>query len=207
MDATIDEVPEQERKDWIEDTLRIVMLMMKRKFSHPKLTDFNVVSFEDNSVLVEFPSLTDQTKQNIETIATDLLKTVTIQTVGGAFIDGRKVDLFGREAAKEARQRARKREREANKKYGIDAKTDEQINTVDDLRKKRERQQEDELKQNSRAEKEEARKERMEKREKMREERLARLKEAQKESREVNYDLEMLDQSIEQMQADYNRRV
>ena len=59
MDATIDEVPEQERKDWIEDTLRIVMLMMKRKFSHPKLTDFNVVSFEDNSVLVEFPSLTD----------------------------------------------------------------------------------------------------------------------------------------------------
>ena len=140
MDATIEEVPEKERKEWLEDTLSIVMLMMKRKFNRPKMTDFNIFSFEENNVLVEFPSLSGQTKQDIEEIASDFLKTVTIQTVGGAFINGERIDLFNREASKEARKRARKREREANKKYGIDDQRDQQVNSVDDLRKRKERE-------------------------------------------------------------------
>ena len=40
--------------------------MMKRKYNHPEMTDFNIISFEENNVLVEFPSLKDQTKKDIE---------------------------------------------------------------------------------------------------------------------------------------------
>ena len=48
-----------------------------------------------------------------------MLKTLTVQTVGGAFRDGEQIDLFGREATKQAKIRARKREKEDNKAFGI----------------------------------------------------------------------------------------
>ena len=66
MDATMEEVTEPQRREWLEDTLTVVMLMMKRKYNHPEMTDFNIISFEENNVLVEFPSLKDQTKKDIE---------------------------------------------------------------------------------------------------------------------------------------------
>ena len=116
---------------------------MKRKYNHPEMTDFNIISFEENNVLVEFPSLKDKTKKDIEQIATDFLATVTVQTVGGSFIEGQRIDLFDRDAAKQARKRAKKREREANLKYGIEDPSDEKSQSVDDMRKKKERKQED----------------------------------------------------------------
>ena len=47
----------------------------------------------------------------------------------------------------------------------------------------------------------------MEKREKHKQERLEKLKETQKQQREEYLDMETLDQSIDKMNEDYNRRV
>ena len=87
------------------------MNTMKRKFHRPDVKEHKVLSFEDNMVHVEFPHLTGKSKEDLELVTSDFILTITIKTVGGAFIDGRPVDLFDREAGKQARQRAKKRER------------------------------------------------------------------------------------------------
>ena len=76
---------------------------MKRKFNHPEVMDHKVLKFDDNNVLVEFPKLTGYSKEDLELITSDFIQSIIVKTVGGAYRDGKKVDLFDKDAAKEAR--------------------------------------------------------------------------------------------------------
>ena len=114
--------------------MRAVALKMKRKFSRPQMKEYRILSFEEDRVLVEFPGLTGSTQQDLEVITQDLLKTMTVQRVSAAYIDGVHLDLFGIEAASEARDRAKQRNRETNKELGIVEKGPVP-KTVEDLRK------------------------------------------------------------------------
>ena len=114
---------------------------MKRKFHRPEVMDHKVLKFEDNNVLVEFPSLRGKSKEELELITSDLIQTMIVRTVGAAYRDGEKVDLFNREASKDAKARARKREREIDEELGIKedhAITVDNARTVEELRKAKE---------------------------------------------------------------------
>ena len=106
-DATYEEVPETERAEWIEDTVLAAMKIMKRKFHRPEVLEHSILKFEDNNVLVEFPDLTGKSKEELELITADFIQTISVRTVGAAYRDQEKIDLFGRDASKEARSRAR----------------------------------------------------------------------------------------------------
>ena len=46
-------------------------------------------------MLVEFPGLKGFRQEKLETIITDLFAAESIHGIGGAFIDGERLDLFG----------------------------------------------------------------------------------------------------------------
>ena len=115
--------------------------MMKRKFNRPEMKEHTILNFLENNALVEFPGLAGKSQEELEEITQDLLKTLTVQTVGGAFRGGKPIDLFGREAIKQEKLAARRREKEENKALGIEnAYSDNEPKTVDDLRKIKERE-------------------------------------------------------------------
>ena len=64
------------------------------------MKEYSIMNYDDNNVLVEFPGLAGTTKKELELITQELIMTMTIRTVGAAFIDGERVDLFGREASR-----------------------------------------------------------------------------------------------------------
>ena len=51
------------------------MIMMKRKFNRPEMKEFNILNFEDNNVLVEFPNLAGLNQEEIEEITNQLILT------------------------------------------------------------------------------------------------------------------------------------
>ena len=87
-------VPEAARKEWVEDTIRQVVLKLKRKFNRPQMKDYRIISFEEERALVEFPGLIETSKEDLEAITHDLIKTMTVLKVGAAYVGGVKVDLF-----------------------------------------------------------------------------------------------------------------
>ena len=95
------------------------MVMMKRKFNRSGVKEYKILLIEEDTVLIEFPGFMGSTKEELELITQDLIKTVIVYTVGGVFVDGSPIDLFDRKASKEARVRARVREKEINQKLGI----------------------------------------------------------------------------------------
>ena len=88
-------MPEAIRNEWVEDTMRQVALKMKRKFGRPQMKEYRILSSEDDMVLAEFPGLAGSTKEDLEAVTQDLLRTMTVLKVSAAYIDGEKVDLFG----------------------------------------------------------------------------------------------------------------
>ena len=74
--------------------------------------DCNLITFQDNMVLVEFPLLAGRQQDELEIVTEELLQTMFVQTVSAVYIGGTKLDLFGFEAEKQAKISDRRRERE-----------------------------------------------------------------------------------------------
>ena len=93
---------------------------------------------------------------------------MTVRTIGAAYRDHEKIDLFDRDASKEARSRARQRERETDAELGIVdvGLTVDNARTVEELRKAKEHAQVIEGRGRVSEEKERAKKEKLEQREK-----------------------------------------
>ena len=56
-EATLEDVPMEERREWISDTLEEVMIDMKHKHATPQMMAYTPLNYDENRVLVEFPGL------------------------------------------------------------------------------------------------------------------------------------------------------
>ena len=95
QEATFEEVPLQERNEWVSDTLEEVMIDMKHKHQTPQMMGYRILNLDQNNVLVEFPGLKGFEQEKLEAIITVLINAESIHGIGGAFIDGERLDLFG----------------------------------------------------------------------------------------------------------------
>ena len=94
------------------------MIDMKHKHATPQMMVYKILNFEGNRANVEFPGLKGYTQEQLEVIVQNLFKAESIKTIGGAFIDDVKLDLWGLEVEKQLRSDERAERKKARKAAG-----------------------------------------------------------------------------------------
>ena len=77
-DASVEQVCLEERREYIDEVMIEVTQKMKRKHELDSMVDFEILGWEENSALVQYPQLTND-KETLRRIGTLLLKTGVIE--------------------------------------------------------------------------------------------------------------------------------
>ena len=82
---------------------------MSGMFGRVETKDCNVLNFDDNMVLVEFPQLAGKQQPELEEITLEFLQIMFVNTVSAVYVDEKKIDLFGQESKKLTNKEERRR--------------------------------------------------------------------------------------------------
>lgn len=100
QDATLEQVSEEEREEYVNEALLEIASKMKRKHKVKTLSEFTILSRQDEEVRVAYPNIKSQadgesspTEEELKDIALKLLTTGVINTIE-VFRDGEYVDVF-----------------------------------------------------------------------------------------------------------------
>ena len=91
-EATIDQVPAEERREYIDEVMIEITQKLKRKHQLNEMADFSILGWENNSALLQYPKLAND-KEALRNIGTLLLKTGVVEQLS-VFVDGQMLDVF-----------------------------------------------------------------------------------------------------------------
>ena len=97
--ATLEEVPQKERDEYIDEALMEISSKMKRKHKLRSLSKFNIREMKDNFVDVEYPELRSESNgramndTELKDLALNLLSTGVVNKIN-VVRDGQDVDVF-----------------------------------------------------------------------------------------------------------------
>ena len=77
-EASLDDISQERRKEWIYEILAKIVALMRKKFGTEETMDCNLITFQDNMVLVEFPLLAGRTQDYLEVVTEELLQTMFV---------------------------------------------------------------------------------------------------------------------------------
>ena len=86
-----------------------VVDLMSGMFGRVETKDCNVLNFDDNMVLVEFPQLAGSKQPELEEITLEFLQIMFVNTVSAVYVDEIKIDMFGRDSKKLTNKEERRR--------------------------------------------------------------------------------------------------
>ena len=76
--ATKEEVPEERRKESIYNALSQVATIMQNKFGREETMEYNLLNFQENVVLIEYPLLEGLSQGELEAVTEELLQTMFV---------------------------------------------------------------------------------------------------------------------------------
>lgn len=92
-EATLDEVSEADREDYINEALIEISSKMRRKHQVKNMKDFKVIEREEEIVLVEYPNCEAYKTEDLKKLALQLLTTGVVNTIN-VFKDDVRMDIF-----------------------------------------------------------------------------------------------------------------